>query len=178
MTEAAPRKRAAIEPATALFESEDPVPVDARRPAALKGGTVLVLLRAVTSVVWWIGFVRAWPETIADAGLDRIPELSEFSAALLGVLLGIGALWTLFLLLLARWLWRGNNAARVLTMIWMTVSITSAAIGYFAAGAEITVRTTLLTLSLDILILLALSSRPARVWARAARAARVGKRER
>ena len=46
------------------------------------------------------------------------------------------------------------------------VSVASAAIGYFANGEEITIRTTLLTLALDILVLLALSSRDARAWAR------------
>ncbi len=51
-------------------------------------------------------------------------------------------------------------------MLGLTVSIITAAVGYFANGEEITVRTTLVTLALDILVLLALSSRPSRAWSR------------
>jgi hypothetical protein len=51
-------------------------------------------------------------------------------------------------------------------MIFATLSITAAAIDYFADGADITIRTTLVTLALDILVLLALSSRAARAYAR------------
>ena len=169
----APRKRAAAEPAATLFAPEE-APPGAARPAAIMGGTALVLLRAAAAVLWWIGFAREWPETAADAGLDRVDGLPELPRVALAVLLAVGALWTALLLLLARRLWVGSNTARVLTMVWMTTSITASAAGYFASGAEITVRTTLLTLALDILILLALSSRPARAWARGRRGRRRG----
>lgn len=164
-----PQKRAAAEPPEALFQREEAAPADAKRPPALLGGIALVLLRAAAAVLWWIGFVREWPGTAAEAGIDQVSEFPELPNVLLGILLAFGALWTLFLLLLARWLWKGSNVARMLVMMWTTLSITTAAIDYFASGTEITVRTTLLTLSLDILVLLALSSRPARSWARGAK---------
>ena len=60
----------------------------------------------------------------------------------------------------------GNNAARLAVMIVATLSITLAATDYFTGGEDITLRTTLVTLALDILVLLALSSRAARAYAR------------
>jgi hypothetical protein len=57
-------------------------------------------------------------------------------------------------------------------MVFATLSITLSAIDYFGADAEITLRTTLITLALDILVLLALSSRNARAYARRPRAAK------
>lgn len=156
-------KRASIEPAAVLFGREAAVAADAPRPGPIVGGTVLVLLRAAAAVVWSIGFAVAWPVTVAS--LDVPPDVGDLSVVL-WILLGFLGVWTLFLLLLARWLWRGSNVARVLVMVWTTLSITAAAVGYFTMGEEITVRTTLITLALDILVLLALSSRDARLWAR------------
>ncbi|QIM15582.1 hypothetical protein G7067_02790 [Leucobacter insecticola] len=122
-----------------------------------------MLLRAVAAVIWSIGFVRTWPQTLENLNLEEDLEVAQI---VLWILLGFGAAWTLFLLLLARWLWRGSNVARLLVMLWSTVSISIAAVDYFVSGAEITVRTTLLTLALDILVMLALSSQGARAWAR------------
>ncbi|QIK63399.1 hypothetical protein G7068_09455 [Leucobacter viscericola] len=156
-------KRSAIEPAAELFRQEARLPNDAPRPGPIVGGTVIVLLRAVAAVLWWIGFVREWPGVISDTELAQEPATARI---LLIILLGFGAVWTIFLVLLARWVWRGSNTARVLVMVWTTLSITVSAIDYFVNGEEITVRTTLLTLALDILVLLALSSRDARAWAR------------
>lgn len=156
-------KRSAVEPTAVLFQHEARLPHDASRPGPIVGGTAIVLLRAVAAVLWWIGFVREWPEVIEGTDLAQDPDTAR---VLLSILLGFGALWTLFLVLLARWVWRGSNVARVLVMVWTTLSITISAIDYFVNGEEITVRTTLVTLALDILVLLALSSRDARAWAR------------
>lgn len=156
-------KRSAVEPAVAILDRDPVLSPNAPRPGPIIGGTVLVLLRAVAAVIWGIGFVRTWPQTVDTLHLEGDPELAQI---VLWVLLGFGAAWTLFLLLLARWLWRGSNVARLLVMLWSTVSISTAAVDYFVSGAEITVRTTLLTLALDILVMLALSSQGARAWAR------------
>ena len=161
-------KRSASESATALFGREPTLPADAPRPGPIVGGTALVLLRATAAIVWSIGFAATWPGTVKS--LDLPPDTGDISFVL-WIILGFLGFWTLLLLLLARWLWRGSNRARVAVMIWTTLSIVAAAVGYFAMGEEITVRTTLLTLSLDILVLLALSSRGARAWARRARPA-------
>ena len=159
-------KRSSSEPVAALLGHDPLVAADAPRPGPIIGGTVLVLLRAAAAVLWSIGFAVTWPETVAS--LDLPPDVGDLRVVL-WILLGFLGLWTLLLLGLARWLWRGSNRARLLVMIWTTLSISAAAVGYFSMGEEITVRTTLLTLALDILVLLALSSRDARAWARRAR---------
>ena len=87
-------------------------------------------------------------------------------AVVLGIVIGGVALWALVLLCFGFGLVRGSNTARMLAQFWAAISITAAAITYFSTSDSITVRATLLTLSLDILILLALSSRNARTWTR------------
>jgi hypothetical protein len=57
-------------------------------------------------------------------------------------------------------------------MLFATINITIAAIDSFTGDTEVTIRTTFVTVALDILILLALSSRNARAWARLPRTGR------
>ena len=92
------------------------------------------------------------------------------------LIIGAVVIGVLALMLLAWAIWRGSNFARVLVMFSLTFSIITAAVEYFANGAEITIRTTLLTVSFDILVLLALSSNDARAWARRGRGARGARR--
>ncbi|UOQ59343.1 hypothetical protein MUN76_09755 [Leucobacter rhizosphaerae] len=166
-------KRAAIEPAEALFGRDPVVAADAPRPGPIIGGTVLVLLRAVAAVLWSVALAAEWDSTIESLDL---PSGTGDLHIVLWILLGFLGVWTLLLLVLALLLWRGSNLARLLVMVWTTLSITAAAIGYFTLGEEITFRTTLLTLALDILVLLALSSRDARIWARRPRLGRRSRR--
>ncbi|UOR01594.1 hypothetical protein MUN77_15965 [Leucobacter allii] len=169
-----PGKRPAIE-TTALFDRDPAAAADAPRPAPIVGGTVLVLLRAAATVLWGAGFLRVWPRIAEEAGVDA--GTAE-GAAVLGVLIGFGAVWLGVLIVFAVLIWRGSTTARMLALGWTTLTIVAHAIAYFANGEEITVRTTLLTLSLDILVLLALSSRPARTWSRARGEARRARRTR
>ena len=81
-------------------------------------------------------------------------------------MLSVGVIAALISLTFAWSIWRGSNLARVLMMCGVTISTISAATSYFVNGEQITIQTTLLTVALDILVLLALSSRDARVWAR------------
>ena len=75
-------------------------------------------------------------------------------------------IWLTFYLVLAWLVWRGVNWARIASMMLATVSILVPFIDWWRSGLDISLRTTLLSLSLDILILLALSSRAARAYAR------------
>ncbi|MBL3699443.1 hypothetical protein [Leucobacter luti] len=155
-----PRKRIAIESASELL-AEEPAAQSAKRPGALTGGILLVLARSLGVVIWILGFLVEWPKLRAEFDLDH-----ESSVWVLGIVIGAVALWALVLLLFGVGLWRGSNTARMLTQFWAALSITAAAITYFSTGDTIALRATLLTLSLDILILLALSSRDARAWTR------------
>jgi uncharacterized membrane protein len=86
----------------------------------------------------------------------------------LWVVVGVGILVFVVQLSVVLLVYRGVNWARMLVLVIATLGIVLAAVDVGAGGEAITLRTTLLTLSLDILILLALSSRSARAYSRRA----------
>lgn len=160
-TRGAHRKRSAIEPAEALLGREQTIPAGAKRPGSLTLGAALVLGRAAASALWLAGFSIVWPATARELGLD-----SEDATIAYWLVFAVNCTAVVVLTVFAWLIWRGSNAARVITMSVLTIAIVGSAAGYFAMGEEITVQTTLLTVALDILILLALSSRDTRAWAR------------
>jgi hypothetical protein len=94
-------------------------------------------------------------------------EMDEL-VALVGVWVFIGAA-AVFLAaeaLLGILILSGRNFARVLVMVFSVVSICTAFAGWWAEGQDIRIQTTYVTLALDILILLALSSRNSAAYAR------------
>ena len=155
------RKRPAIEPASALVERESTAEMPARRPVTTALGALFVFTRALAGLLWLGAFLLVWPEIVKEEGFDTAE--AHFGGWLISGVSGVGVL---ALLLLSWLIWRGSNTARLLVMFGLTLSITTSAIGYFAMGEEITIRTTLMVLALDILVLLALSSRDSRAWAR------------
>lgn len=173
-----PRKRVAFEPPL------DPTAGDAamHRPTATVAGAVLVLLRAIAGALWAVSVAFSlppWLQQIAgaasgDASASTDPELAAFADLGIGtaVFLSVmGALFVVQVVLGIRILF-GGNLSRVLVMLISVGSISASFVGWWELGLEITVRTTLLTLSLDILVLLALSSRGAAAYARRPRRSR------
>lgn len=158
---ASQRKRTVLEDASDLLPIEPEGPAPARRPGALTGGAVLVVLRAIGGPIWILGFLRVWPEIRKEFSLD-----AEMASAVLAIIVGAVSIWVVVLLVFGFGVWRGSNTARMMTQAWAALSITGSAVAYFAGTDGISVRATLLTLALDILILLALSSRAARAWTR------------
>lgn len=161
-------KRPAFEPPAVLVERETPLP-QMRRPIATSFGAVLVVLRALAGVVWLVALALEWDRVLTedlDIELEPGTDDAEASAVILSVVLIVGAIILLAVLAMALLVYRGSNWARITVMLFATISITVAAIDYFSDDAEITLRTTLITLSLDILVLLALSSHKARAYAR------------
>lgn len=156
------RKRRANEPIEVLLtQTEGAAALVPTRPVSTKLGALFVFGRGIAGLLWLGVFLLAWPELAAEAGVDedvRVPVLWLF--------LSVGLLFSLVSLLIAWFIWRGSNLARVLVMCGVTVSTVTAAIGYFVNGETVTIQTTLLTIALDILVLLALSSHDARAWAR------------
>ncbi len=166
-------KRPAFEPPAALAAPVAPPP-SMRRPAATAMGALLVVLRVIAGVVWLLALAFQWNgilERDLGLGVDDVEERAA-SDAVLAVVLVVGGVVLAIDLALAVLVYLGSNAARLAVMIFATLSITVAAVDYFGGGADITVRTTLVTLALDILVLLALSSRAARAYARRPRPAR------
>ncbi|MFJ4036577.1 hypothetical protein ACIPVB_00710 [Microbacterium sp. NPDC090007] len=174
-TERVPRKRLAFEPPHA---PED-VPPGGHRPLATVAGAVLVLLRALAGAVWAVSVAFALPPWLRDAAgawSGDAGEAPDFRASDLGVdsalFLGIlGAVAALQVVLGIRILF-GGNRSRVFVMLISVVSIALSFVGWWELGQEISVRTTFITLALDILVLLALSSRDAAAYARRPRTPR------
>ncbi len=164
-----PRKRAAFEPLAAPTVGNPRM----RRPGATIAGGVLVLLRAISGAVWGASVVFGLPPWLrAVAGFangdntipanDTIDDLGISAEVFVGLIAVVFLVQMVFGILL---LW-GSNVARVVVMVVSTISISAAFVGWWEVGDEITVGTTLVTLALDILVLLALSSRDAAAYAR------------
>ena len=170
-------KRPAFESPAALAQ---PAVGDAgmRRPASTTVGAALVVLRVIAGVIWLIALSLQWRGLVSDefdAVLDVQLTGDELTAAAdlgLAVVLVLGGIVLLFDLVLAVFIYLGHNWARIIVMVVATLSISGSFVTWWVGDQEITLQTTLLTLSLDILIMLALSSRAARDYARRPRARR------
>lgn len=165
--EVAPRKRPAYEPAARLLRPTGYDP-DMRRPMATTAGFALVLLRVLAGVIVLVGIAAGWdamlddPDSVLD-GFDPSPEGRQLA---LWFVLAVGATVLLVDLALAIFVFRGLNWARILVMVVSVISISTVFVAWWAQGQEIEIYGTFLSLSLDILLLLALSSRSASAYAR------------
>jgi hypothetical protein len=156
-----PGKRPAGEFLSA-FEEPVEVPAEAGpRPHAIYLGMAFLVLRILGTVLWSVETVVRWDD-ITDVDADGQPDGVWVAV----VIAGLYVLWAVILAFIARLLWRGWNGVRILILCWTTVNILIFAVGYFARGEHITLHTSLLTLSLDILVLLALSGPETRTWTR------------
>ncbi|WP_159500648.1 hypothetical protein [Microbacterium sp. 18062] len=162
-----PRKRAAFESPARLAR---PVAGDPgmRRPMTTVAGGVLVMLRVVAGIVWMMAVTFDWKRVsgefdLAIGGLDLSEDERSWGLGVLWLVVGAMLLADL---VLAVFILLGRNWPRVIVMVLSTISIASSFAAWWAQGQEIHVSTTLLTLSFDILVLLALSSRSAAAYAR------------
>ena len=162
-----PHKRPAFEPPGRLLKPTGYHP-DMRRPPTVVAGAGLVLLRVIAGVAVLVGIATGWDAILADPdtvleGFDPSPAGSQ---AALWFVLAAGGTVLLIDLLLAIFVFRGHNWARVIVMIIAVGSISTSFFTWWVQGQEIKVDTTFVSLSLDILLLLALSSRSAAAYAR------------
>lgn len=160
-------KRPAYEPVERLLKPTrfDP---DMPRPASTTVGAALVLLRVLAGVLVLFGIAIGWEAIIADPdsvleGFDPSPEDARTA---LWFVLAAGATVLLADLLLAVFVFRGHNWARVIVMIIAVGSISTSFFAWWAQGQEVEVEGAFASLALDILLLLALSSRSAAAYAR------------
>ena len=161
-------KRPAFESPAVLARPVTPPPT-MPRPAATAFGAILVVLRVVAGVIWLIALSVSWDQLVSDdLGFELDPGTAESEASrlILGIVLVFGVIVLLVELVFAVLIWFGSNWARIMVMLFATISITTSWIESVTGDAQITLRTTLITLALDILVLLALSSRNARAYAR------------
>jgi hypothetical protein len=164
---AAPDKRPAFESAGRLLRPTGYDP-DMKRPPSTTAGVVLVLLRVIAGVLYIASVALDWRNAVS--GVD--PTLDDTSvttpvkeAALVALLIFIGVVLVLDAVL-AFFILAGRNWARVTVMTFSAISITTSFLQWWDEGADISLTTSLVTLGLDILVLLALSSRSAAAYAR------------
>lgn len=162
-----PRKRPAFEPVADLFAptAYDP---HMKRPITTVAGALLVFFRVVVGVIWLVEVGVHWDAylTAAVAGLD-IGSIDADDRAIGFVVLAVCVSAVLLVdVVLGVLILRGRNWARVVVMAFAVLSVSGAFVAWWAQGQEITLRTSLLTVAFDILLLLALSSRSAAAYAR------------
>ncbi|MBD7950632.1 LssY C-terminal domain-containing protein [Oerskovia sp. Sa4CUA1] len=151
----------------------------ARRPAATTVGALLVVLGVVADLIWLANLALHWDQTLRSLFLGgdvTQADIDQASGPLLVLVVVLLSLVALFQLFLAWRVYKGRNWARDLVMVLATISTTSSFVGWAVSGNQITFRTTLLTVALDILMLLTLSSRDAAAYARSRRELRLERR--
>ena len=139
-----------------------------RRPLSIVAGAAIVLLRVIAGVVWLAALAVEWPNLVStdDIELEGVMVGPDVVSGTLIVVVVIGALGLAIEALLAVLIYRGVNWARIVVMGYAVVSICISFGAWWAEDQEITINTTFVTLALDILVLLALSSRDAAAYAR------------
>jgi len=165
-----PLKRPAYEPAARLLRPVQHDP-DMPRPASTIAGSVLVLLRAVAGFLVGGAIALVWQDILADPDVELALEGLDVGNAdvrqtALWIVLGIVVVSVVLDVLFAVFVLRGSNWARVAVMVLSVMSISTTFFAWWVQGQEIRVDETFVPLALDILVLLALSSRSAAAYAR------------
>ncbi|MFF2371905.1 hypothetical protein [Agromyces sp. NPDC058110] len=159
------RKRSSTEPLERLVGRADAAEPPMKRPAAVTMGAVLVVLRVLGGAIWLLALGANWRTVLADE-LDVVTVDADTLNASLAIIVVPGAVILLVELVLAWLIFLGVNWARILVMIFATLSISGSFAAWWAGDQELHLDFTLVTLALDILVMLALSSRAARAYAR------------
>ncbi|WP_404429374.1 hypothetical protein LG299_08985 [Microbacterium lacus] len=159
-----PNKRPAFEPAQRLLRPTGYDP-EMKRPASTVTGFVLVLLRVVAGIIVLSAAAAGWGDATIDIALDDI-DLVDPETTVLWIVLITGAVVLLIDAVLAIFIFRGHNWARVLIMFVAVISISTTFIAWAAHEQAVTLEGTFLSIGLDVLLLLALSSRSAAAYAR------------
>lgn len=162
-----PAKRPAYEPAARLLRPPRRDP-NMPRPASTVAGAVLVLLRAASGVLLLTGLAVGWDDLLArpDTVLEGFAATEAGRQAALLVVLAVGGVLLAVDLVLAFFVFRGHNWARVIVMVVAVIWISTSFFAWWVQGQEIKVDEAYVSLALDILVLLALSSRSAAAYAR------------
>ncbi|POH60588.1 LssY C-terminal domain-containing protein [Arthrobacter glacialis] len=137
----------------------------ARRPVSTALGVLLMLIRVVVGAVSVAILLGDRAEILdvsaASVSADETAALDIF----LLVIAALAALGIALYLVLAYLVFRGSNWARIAAMAFSALLVVVSALD-FIDGESITLSTNIFGLPLDILVLLALSARNSRLWAR------------
>jgi hypothetical protein len=140
------------------------------RPIPTTLGFLLMLLRVIAGLVYigltlidFRGFMQA--EVYAQSG-SITPEQQAAATWIVAIFLAVVGIWLLVYLWVALLVYRGSDRARIFAMSLSSLAIVIAAIDFFNGGPQFNLENNILGLPLDILVVIALSSQRARVWAR------------
>ncbi len=143
------------------------------RPIPTTLGFLLMLLRVVAGLVFigltvvdFRGFMQA---DVFSQTQSLTPEDQATATWIVAIFLAVVGLWLLLYLWMAILVFRGSDRARVIAMSLSSLAIVLSAIDFFDGGPQFTLQNNILGLPLDILVVLALSSQRARLWARRVR---------
>ena len=129
--------------------------------ALVLAAVLLLALRIFSGTAVLVAAAFA-PEAVVD--IEALTD-DERSAAVIAAIVTAVIVLAVDAVLL-RLIWVGRNWARVAIMIVTTLAICAAFVGWWDQGQELTLDVGLIPLGLDVLILLALSSRGAAAYAR------------
>ncbi|ALE05226.1 hypothetical protein AL755_06615 [Arthrobacter sp. ERGS1:01] len=136
-----------------------------RRPVSTLLGVLLMAIRVVVGAVTVARIVGERRTIIADAASTLTTAQAADLDLSVNVIIVLAAVGILAYLLLAVLVFRGSNWARIAAMTFSGLLIVLAAID-FVNGERFTLHNDVFGLPLDILVLLALSARHSRLWAR------------
>jgi hypothetical protein len=143
-----------------------------QRPVPTTLGFLLMLMRIGAGALTVGVLALAWPELLrAESVTISDPANADLA---LGIVVGLLVFGLLVYLALAVLVFFGSNWARIASMTFSAFIIVATAVDFFNGGPQVTLRSNLLGLPLDILVVLALSSQRARLWARHRRSRRRG----
>ena len=134
-----------------------------KRPISIYLGVLLLVLRAVTSIVTAVGIALDWKKVDPTLDASTAADAAALSSAVLVALMAFFGIAVVVDLLVAGSIFRGSNRARFVAMSLATILVLGSGVDFFADGTSFTLENGgLLGLSLDILVLVALSDSDAR----------------
>ena len=142
-----------------------------RRPVPTTLGFLLMVLRVLAGVLTVVLTVLAWPvfirsELVSESGQALTAAEQQSADLVFGIAMGVFAAGLVFYFAVALFVFTGSNWARIVAMSYSALLIVLAAVDFFNGGDQVALHTNILGLPLDILVVLALSSQRARLWAR------------
>lgn len=160
-----PGKRSAFEAPDTLL-APTPYNPQMRRPVTITTGAALLLLSSFLGILSVFGFLRDWNLSLLTLGASLDGTIGSAAADERSILIAFTVVLFVIDALFGVLVFVGLNWARVFVMVFSVVNTTSAFLVWLTRGAELQSERSLYSLALDILILLALSSRSAAAYAR------------
>lgn len=135
------------------------------RPTSTALGVLLMAVRVVIGIVTVVTLLADRHEILGVSASSLSAEEASILDVVLIVVAVASALGVVLYLWLAYLVFRGSNWARIASMAFSGLLVAASAIS-FVDGESVTLANNLFGLPLDILVLLALSARSSREWAR------------